>query len=57
MRQFNQQGREAIATSAINGPSLQPLLERAGAILARDLVGVASENPDEHDVVTLSRIA
>jgi GTP-binding protein HflX len=50
-KQVAQEGkREVVAVSAVQPGSVQPLLERAGAVLARDLV---TSGPERH----LSRIA
>ncbi len=38
LRQVSQEGRECLAVSAISAPSLRPLIERAGEILARNLM-------------------
>ena len=63
LRQMAQQGREAVAISATNAATIKPLLEKAGAMLARDLTGDTkgdspSEAEDTHpDTERLSRIA
>lgn len=63
LRQMAQQGREAVAISATNAATIKPLLEKAGAMLARDLTGdikgdAPSEAEDTHpDTERLSRIA
>ncbi|HYN84413.1 MAG TPA: GTPase HflX [Pyrinomonadaceae bacterium] len=38
--------REAVAVSALKAPTLRPLIERAGEILARDLTHDEGETPD-----------
>jgi hypothetical protein len=38
LRQTAQEGRECLAVSAIDAASLRPLIERAGEILARNLI-------------------
>ncbi len=58
LRQMTQEGRDAVAISATNPGSLQPLLEKAGMILARDLTGRSTSEPgDEIASDRLSRIA
>jgi GTP-binding protein HflX len=47
VRQMTQAGRDAVVVSAIDASSLAPLLEKAGAILARDLTGGDSESRAE----------
>ena len=44
MRQVSREGREAIAISASDIRSLQPLLEKSGAILAHDLTGLTEQS-------------
>lgn len=58
LRQMTQEGRDAVAISATDAGSLQPLLEKAGAILSRDLTGpLPSESAEDPDSNRLSRIA
>ena len=59
LRQIAQQGRDAVAISATNAASLQPLLEKAGTVLARDLTGQpVSESADtDPDAERMSLIA
>ena len=58
LRQMAQEGRDAVAISATNPGSLQPLLEKAGMILARDLTGQSTSEPGEEIASDrLSRIA
>jgi GTP-binding protein HflX len=45
MRQVSHEGREAIAISASDARTLQPLLEKAGGILAHDLTGLSEQGP------------
>ena len=47
MRQVSHEGREAIAISASDARTLQPLLEKAGGILAHDLTGLSERGPVE----------
>jgi GTP-binding protein HflX len=47
VRQMTRAGRDAVVVSAIDASSLAPLLEKAGAILARDLTGGDSESRAE----------
>lgn len=55
LRQMSQEGRDAVAISATKASSLQPLLERAGTLIARDLTGLSPT--EETDRNRLSRIA
>jgi GTPase len=56
LRQVTQEGtREAVVISATNARSIEPLLERAGAILARDLTNRL--RPEADLEAALSRIA
>ena len=58
VRQITQAGRDVVVTSAIDAKSLNPLLEKAGAILARDLTGEDPEKAAEYGGrERLSRIA
>jgi GTP-binding protein HflX len=45
MRQVSHEGRDAVTISASDARTLQPLLEKAGAILARDLTGLREQGP------------
>ena len=58
VRLITQKGREVVVISATRAVTLQPLLEKAGAILARDLTGPTSELSEElSEPQTLSLIA
>ena len=58
VRQMLQAGRDAVVISATNPSTLEPMLEKAGAILARDLTGGDSESLAEFpDRDRLFRIA
>lgn len=57
VRQMAQKGREIAVLSATDAGTLHPLLEKAGAVLARDLTGQASERDEPAEVAPLSRIA
>lgn len=56
VRQMTQKGREIAVISATDAATLRPLLEKAGAILARDLTGT-SERDEPVEVEPLSLIA
>jgi len=59
MRQVSHEGRDAVTISASDARTLQPLLEKAGAILARDLTGlreqgpVAESEPEDDSILSL----
>jgi GTP-binding protein HflX len=57
LRQMTQKGREIAVISATDAGTLNPLLEKAGAVLARDLTGPASERDEPAEIEPLSRIA
>ncbi len=57
VRLMTQKGREIAVISATDVGTLHPLLEKAGAVLARDLTGQASERNEPAEVEPLSRIA
>ncbi len=63
LRQLAQQGREAVAISATKAVTIKPLLEKAGAMLARDLTGDSRDQQPSAaedtcpDTERLSRIA
>jgi GTP-binding protein HflX len=57
VRLMTQKGREIAVISANDASTLHPLLEKAGAVLARDLTGQASERDEPVEVEPLSRIA
>jgi len=59
LRYMAQQGRDAVAISATNVATLQPLLEKAGTVLARDLTGqpLSESSGADPDVERVSRIA
>jgi GTP-binding protein HflX len=57
VRQLTQKGRDLVVISATDPRTLHPLLEKAGAILARDLTGQPSEVEDFSEVTALSRTA
>jgi GTP-binding protein HflX len=57
VRQMTQKGREIAVISATDAGTLNPLLEKAGAVLARDLTGPASERDEPAEIEPLSRIA
>src|SRR6185436_3826271 len=55
VRQMTQKGREIAVISATDAGTLHPLLEKAGAVLARDLTGQAYEPDGPAEVEPLSR--
>jgi len=57
VRQMTQKGREIAVISATDAGTLHPLLEKAGAVLARDLTGQAYAPDEPAEVEPLSRIA
>jgi GTP-binding protein HflX len=57
VRQMTQKGREIAVISATDPGTLHPLLEKAGAVLARDLTGQAYEPDGPAEIEPLSRIA
>ena len=56
IRQINSAGpREAVAIAAVDARTLEPLLEKAGAVLARNLTGrLAREEDHEADRLSLT---
>jgi 50S ribosomal subunit-associated GTPase HflX len=56
VRQVQISGNETVAISAINPQSLEPLLEKAGFALARNL-GTEPSQPRVYEPEALSRIA
>jgi GTP-binding protein HflX len=46
-RQLELHGRDVVSISAIKSSTIQPLLEKAGALLARNLVPKVREEPEE----------